>query len=307
MKLINDSSDLNYISFTGLGGNHKLPYSWGVKELEWNRRQEKYYAGDFPLLVDIETSNSCNLRCKMCNLTFDKKHFIGKSVISAILDDFKNECPYSVKLNWRGEPLLNTALPNIILKLKAVGVKEIQMNTNGTLLTPSLSERIVSSGIDRVKVSVDSIYPNEYKSIRGTDLYKVIDNIYNLINIRGDGLPIVQVQMVDLKKDKKVVEEYYDFWKDKVDYIGVCRKHSNSLGDRGSKVPCSHLFHRLTISYLGDITVCCMDSNLVYKLGNIKDMSLKDAWNCGELNKLRTEHKSGMFNSICKGCTINNV
>ena len=52
----------------------------------------------------------------------------------------------SMKFNWRGEPLLNPKLPEIIDYAKQKGVLETMINTNATKLDKKMSEKIIKSG-----------------------------------------------------------------------------------------------------------------------------------------------------------------
>ena len=48
----------------------------------------------------------------------------------------------SIKFNWRGEPLLNSKLPEIIDYAKQKGILETMINTNATKLNEEMSEKI---------------------------------------------------------------------------------------------------------------------------------------------------------------------
>ena len=61
----------------------------------------------------------------------------------------------SMKFNWRGEPLLNPELPEIISYAKSKGILETIINTNVTQLDKELSEKIILSGLDLMIISFD--------------------------------------------------------------------------------------------------------------------------------------------------------
>jgi radical SAM protein with 4Fe4S-binding SPASM domain len=72
-------------------------------------------------------------------------------------------------LHGIGEPLLNRELPEIIRYLKQRDV-EVIINSNGTLLTPQWQEKLVESGLDQYRCSIDGAKDETYARIRGADL-----------------------------------------------------------------------------------------------------------------------------------------
>ena len=61
----------------------------------------------------------------------------------------------SVKLNWRGEPLLNPQLEKFIKYAKDNGILEVSINTNATHLTKERSQSLIDSGLDLIIYSFD--------------------------------------------------------------------------------------------------------------------------------------------------------
>ena len=61
----------------------------------------------------------------------------------------------SIKLNWRGEPLLNPKLEEFISYAKKNGILEVSINTNATTLTEKRAERLIDAGLDQIIYSFD--------------------------------------------------------------------------------------------------------------------------------------------------------
>jgi cyclic pyranopterin phosphate synthase len=92
-----------------------------------------------------------------------------------------------------GEPLLRPDLVQIVQSVPE-GM-ESSLTTNGTLLT-DLVRDLKTSGLKRVNVSIDSLNPETYKKITGTDkLSDVLDGITAALNV---GLTPVKLNMVVL-------------------------------------------------------------------------------------------------------------
>jgi uncharacterized Fe-S cluster-containing radical SAM superfamily enzyme len=80
--------------------------------------------------------------------------------------------------NW-GEPLLHKDIFRMIDYAKAAGIAWVVMNTNGTLLTDKMIQRIVESGLDIIRFSIDGS-AETFKKIRGVELQKIETNIIKL-------------------------------------------------------------------------------------------------------------------------------
>jgi radical SAM protein with 4Fe4S-binding SPASM domain len=83
---------------------------------------------------------------------------------------------------------------------------------------------------------------------------------------------------------------------------GITLSSSNN-----NKDGCSFPFKQIVIDNEGDILPCCKMGGKKLALGNIKNMSLKDAWNSKKMKDLRDIHKTNRWkeNSVCKRCILN--
>jgi len=75
----------------------------------------------------------------------------------------------AVKLTG-GEPMLRQDIIEIVEKLKAVGLHEISMTTNGTRFS-ELSGALHDAGLSRVNISLHSLRKDRFQSIAGVDGY----------------------------------------------------------------------------------------------------------------------------------------
>src|SRR6266496_1059318 len=123
-----------------------------------------------PKVVFIEVTNRCNLICETCPHTY----FQREPLKSLSLHEFiriADQFPQMKRalLHGIGEPLLNRELPEIIKYLKGRDI-EVIINSNGTLLTPDWQEKIVESGLDQYRCSIDGAKDETYARIRGANL-----------------------------------------------------------------------------------------------------------------------------------------
>lgn len=123
-----------------------------------------------PKVVFIEITNRCNLLCETCPHTYFQREPL-KSLSLKEFIDIAEQFPQMRRalLHGIGEPLLNRELPEIIKYLKGRDV-EVIINSNGTLLTPQWQEKLIESGLDQYRCSIDGAKDETYARIRGANL-----------------------------------------------------------------------------------------------------------------------------------------
>ena len=123
-----------------------------------------------PKVVFIEVTNRCNLLCKTCPRTYFQREPL-KSLSLQEFISIAEQFPQMQRalLHGIGEPLLNHELDKIIKYLKDREV-EVIINSNGTLLTPKWQEKLIESGLDQYRCSIDGATDETYARIRGVAL-----------------------------------------------------------------------------------------------------------------------------------------
>jgi MoaA/NifB/PqqE/SkfB family radical SAM enzyme len=133
---------------------------------------------ELPSELYIEPTNRCNSKCNICVRTFRESE--GAKDLS--IDEFKaivNQFPglRRVVLHGIGEPLLNKDIFRMVSHLKSKGVY-VLFNSNAILLRRGVQKELIESGLDELRVSIDSATPETYRKMRGVSRYnEVIDNI----------------------------------------------------------------------------------------------------------------------------------
>lgn len=140
---------------------------------------------ELPEELYLETTNRCNLRCRTCPQYFGMPEDFADLTperVTRILDQFPTV--RRVVLHGIGEPLLNPELFSIIQAAKARGAYAL-FNTNGLLLRGRLAEPVVRSGLDELRVSIDSASPEVYEQVRGADGFdRIIENVRGLAKLK---------------------------------------------------------------------------------------------------------------------------
>lgn len=291
------------------------------------RYEFKYYPSahvckDYPLVVAVEASSRCNLRCRMCfQHHMDQAEPIQNQMIMPweVYDTFLSELDahrlFSIVFASRGEPLLNPDIDRMILEAKKKGVIDIKLNTNAVFLTEQLSRKLLLSGLDLIVFSVDSVLDDTYRTIRGADLKKVLANIDTFLRIKATEFPEsqlkVRVAMViahdGINGTAEEIERAKDFWHNRVDELSIKTENDFTGIYRGSTAlpvhqPCSLLWERVYLWADGTVNPCDIDHLSTLALGNImKGDSIADIWNGAALLRLRAEHLTSR-DKICSVC-----
>ncbi|MDD1704488.1 MAG: GTP 3',8-cyclase MoaA [Methanoregula sp.] len=143
----------------------------------------------------VSLTPQCNLSCIYCHREGEKKTGTQLSTgeIAEIIRTAVHFGIRSVKFTG-GEPLLREDLLDIIRSVPA-GV-ETSITTNGTLLA-DLAADLRKAGLRRVNVSVDSLNPETYRRITGTD--KLGDVLEGIAAALDAGLTPIKLNTVLLK------------------------------------------------------------------------------------------------------------
>ena len=133
----------------------------------WQHQPKDFDPGDFPLFLDIEVTNACNLRCPFCATTISgdkyKKGFISMEHVDKILKEGAENGLYGVKFNIRGEPLLHPSIVDFVRSAKDKGLIDVYFNTNGMLLTEEMCRKLIDARLDRVSISFDGFTKEIYE------------------------------------------------------------------------------------------------------------------------------------------------
>lgn len=282
---------------------------------KWQDYPKKKIVADFPLHLDVESTNACNLKCTMCgrNWMKEKIGYISWNLFTRIIDEAAKYHLPSVKFNYRGEPLLHPNIAKMVKYAKEKGVLEVQFNTNGLLLDKKKAEELIDAGLDRIIFSFDGATKETYEKIRrGSNYETVINNIKNLVYLRNKkGLkrPLVRVQMVKMPENESEVEDFIKMWFPIANRVAVSvvMDMRGSEGAQTEHFSCPQIWQRLMICWDGEVRVCCGDWYGKMVLGNVKKTRIYDLWHGKKMNWTRKLHSQGKFNQIpvCARCEVN--
>ncbi|MBI5640422.1 MAG: radical SAM protein [Nitrospirae bacterium] len=267
----------------------------------------------YPKSVILETTNLCNLKCKMCHVWGEgvsqkrETGFMPESIWKKAIDEL-SAWPEAVNvaLHGAGEALLHKDFLKILTYATSKKNLSVGFLSNGALLTRELAERIMATDIAWIGFSVDGAQEEKYNKYRGTDLRKVESAIEYLLTLRRGKKPVVFVNMVALPDIDS--ELFVQRWVDKVDEVKVSRYrpagHRDFLTEKIERIPCHLLDEMLVIAWNGQAALCCEDIWADVALGKFPEESLYELWHSQRLNKVRDLHRMGRYGDIplCSDC-----
>lgn len=259
---------------------------------------------EFPFYIDVELTNACNLMCIMCsrNIMKRKQGFMAWRIFERIVEDaarFKA----GIRFVRHGEPFLHRDVIEMSKYAKERNIL-IFISTNGLLLSQEMCQKIIDTRIDEIRFSMQGTDSAGYKEMRiGGDYGLFVNNIRLLRRERdksGQVLPFISLSTSVMNEGEEDIEQFKEEWAGIVDSINIDITDFSYVKDltivkdflayekieRAYK-PCTEVMTKLSVNWNGDITPCCKDFDGQLIIGNIDNMSLSEAWNSNELNRLR--------------------
>jgi radical SAM protein with 4Fe4S-binding SPASM domain len=279
----------------------------------------------FPRYLEIETVHACNARCTICTInewTRSRKPMEERlfAKIAEELIENKKEIK-RVSLYRDGEPLLDPKLPDRIALLGQAGVGDLSISTNVSLLTESRAKDILDAGVDLVIMSIDSLRKDVYESIRvGLDFEQVMENALRFIQLRErmNSHARIWMRMIVQESNQHEWPEYLAYWSPKLRETDRIYYHTlNNWGNQLKNfkpvarsyepfLPCVALWSLLAIFTNGDASLCNVDFNGKYTVGNVSQQSISEIWRSSALNDFRDRHLVGdkAAIDICERCNV---
>jgi radical SAM protein with 4Fe4S-binding SPASM domain len=182
-----------------------------------------------------------------------------------------------ILFHFYGEPLTDERLPELVrYAKKIVPHAELQINTNGFLLTIEKYNLLANAGVKRFFITqYGKDMPQNIKNLLGylkknnksskNILYRILGEDLGLSN-RGGELKVKNV--VDFDRP-------------------ICNYPNTAI----------------QIDYAGNLVLCCNDYHSSIKLGNLNNQKLLEILNSHAYKKLRKEIRNGIYNlQICRKC-----
>lgn len=155
-----------------------------------------------PTLVEIETTERCNLRCPVCFMAAEEAR--ASIAPDPDLEQIAAKYRYilantgaetSIQLTG-GEPTVRADLPEIVRIGRQIGFKYIEVNTNGVVIgrNTEFIHRLAEAGISGIYLQFDGLTGEVYEQIRGQNLLDI--KLQAIENCRKAGVQVVLAMTV---------------------------------------------------------------------------------------------------------------
>lgn len=280
---------------------------------QWSEAESGQFIPKYPLHIEIGLTSYCNLHCKMCFRSVQnsnvEKHHISLEMARKIAVQCKSLGIPAVALGEGSEGLLHPEIKEMIRIFSNIGLLDYFVMTNGTLLTEDISKVLIENQVDRLNISIDAATPDTYKCIRGADLGKLEENIDTFLKCRGSKtLPLLRVSFVKQQENYQEAQLFLEKWSTKADIVDfqdmVDYGHVDTLLEIDKKMDyiCPLPFTKMCIRWNGDIYPCTNPYQKYFKIGNIKEMTIEDAWSHPVWVELRERMIKKDMPLACRNC-----
>lgn len=297
-----------------------IEYTWrsvtDEKRHNWARMRRKEFdtstfsAWGYPYMLQIEPTNTCNLRCPLCptgrgDLNRPPRH-MKLEEFKGLIDDTARYLLFAILWDW-GEPLLNRELPEMVRYAAERDIKTVTSTNGHFFRDEAYMAALLESGLTTMIVAVDSIAPESYDVYRkrGT-LGEVRAGVEGMVDLKrklGSKTRIV-VRTVVMKQNERELASTREYARSiGADHFvvktlnpacGSTSLDSELVPDNPryrrlayregtmDRIPseelCARIWKMSNIFSNGDVVPCCYDFCGDMKLGNISERPFTEIW-----------------------------
>ncbi|MDQ2656264.1 MAG: SPASM domain-containing protein [Bacteroidota bacterium] len=307
-----------------------------VRSYRASRRNRHPLISGLPVSISIEPTTSCNLRCPECPSglrAFTRPTgMLDPRMFTRLIDELAPTLTY-LTFYFQGEPYLNPEFLNMVAYASQKGIYTAT-STNAHYLNVENAQRTISSGLDRLIISIDGTTQQSYQSYRiGGTLDKVIEGTRNVLDAKKhlrSKTPHVVFQFLvtgpneheipdvfrlgrQLGVDQVVLKtaQIYDYENGsplipKQDRYARYRQNPDGSWSIKNKLAdhCWKMWHSCVVTWDGKIVPCCFDKDAHFVMGDLKQNSFAEIWNGDRYDHFRNSlMKSRSEIEMCRNCT----
>jgi hypothetical protein len=274
--------------------------------------------------VQIQTVTGCNAACIFCpNARTRRLVPLGRSMNWDLFRFVVDQClalkvrRYSLYL--MNEPLLDRDLPERIAYITSRQKKTqyTKVTTHGGLLTESMAKGMLDSGLDKLKISIQSLNPKRYWTIMRLPLNRMLKNVDRFLKLKEQGgyvKPKLEIVTVDSIYNHDEIFDIRQYWEQRgiPIYIESVENRANHQSIRNAAVGCKplqafnwcrRLMEQIYVLYDGLMVQCCADWDQRSIMGDLTRQSLAHIWYGRRYSEYRRQFAAGdLRGMICASC-----
>jgi radical SAM protein with 4Fe4S-binding SPASM domain len=284
-----------------------------------------------PAAISVEITNHCNLQCPECvsgsGLMKREKGFMDIKLFSKIVHEL-NPFLYNINLYFQGEPMMH---PEFFSFLDHSGISATTVSTNGHFLTEENSEKLISSDLKKLIVSLDGMDQKVYSEYRRKgDFNKVVAGVENVLaaKSRFRSSMKLEIQFLVNRYNEHQIGQAKQFARERGvslklksmqvidcgsagDWMPLDRKYRRYIKrNKGyvikSTLPdrCFRLWFNPVITWDGKVLPCCFDKDADYIMGDLNLNSFREIWHGSAYTEFRQSVLAGRNKiGMCRNCT----
>lgn len=294
----------------------------GVDPVQWYEYRAAHHAAEradrvpaVPVQIDLELNGGCNMACPFCTHGYERIRNVRmpRRIFEDLIGQALDMGVRSLKLNYINEPMLRPDLEELIRWSRDAGMLNIYFVTNGSLLKPHRRRALLESGLTKLFVSLDAVTAETYGRQRLNGQFeRIVENVEAFIRERRDRWlthPIILVSFLINRLNQHETEQFRARWADRADVVSFQRMNEVPGRQTGLTVDhtdpphgCKFPLKQIVVTHRGDILPCCKLAGKELRVGNVADMSLREAWD--RLRWLRELHVEGRWaeHPVCSRC-----
>ncbi|HSO20966.1 MAG TPA: SPASM domain-containing protein [Desulfosarcina sp.] len=282
-------------------------FDYLLNRIYWYLGPKRGIVTPFPLHVDLETANTCNMNCPMCYR--DQMKEVGQmelGLFQKAVDECARYRVFSLRLSWRGEPLTHPRIKEMVAYATA-RIKNVSFLTNAFYLDEAIVDCLIDHQVAYIAVSFDGI-GRVYESVRHPAKYADSrDRLRRLISRRRQaGSLRPQVRLCTVWPAVKDDPQAYAAAMGPVSDYMVANPYINFSGPMTLKPDfiCQYPWERIMVGFNGKVQCCTGWNADDIILGNLADSSITELWKSARMARIRRLHASGrrMQLNSCARC-----
>lgn len=292
----------------------------------------------FPRVIQLQTINACQAACTMCPYPLFKDTFPRGRMEDALFEKVLDEIAAHPEAGafvpmLQNEPLLDRRLFERIAAVKdrTGGRIEVELVTNGALLTEQAVESIRATRVDYLDISLDALSRETYERIRiGLDYDDVIAGVERVLAADLPDTTVV-LRMVRQRENAAEVAAFTKHWRARGAVV-FTHTVNNRVGavpgyDERIRIPetelpvmqkvgrrafrqwlgcCPVPFASANILHNGDMLMCVQDWSRKEVVGNVRDRSIAEIWNGPRMREIRSLVRDRRYDEVagCRDCSL---
>jgi radical SAM protein with 4Fe4S-binding SPASM domain len=292
----------------------------------------------FPSAIQLQTINACQAACIMCPYPTHSKVFPRGRMDDELFEKVIAEIAAHPEVRafvpmLQNEPLLDKKLFDRIARFKLLtgGRVQVELVTNGALLTDDVVAQIRRVRLDVLDISLDAATKETYERIRvGLDFEQVVAGVERVI---AADLPdtSVFVRLVRQRENVHELRAFAERWRARGVGVFIYSAHDRAgsvdrfdervrfserelpvlqrLERHASRAWLGHCplpFASANILHNGDMLLCAHDWGRKVVLGNVRDATIAELWNGDRMREIRRLVSERRYTEVaaCRDCSL---